>query len=56
MTLLVKIPLSIVRATLSALKISAAEAPTPPKMSANNRQNVTWVEVRPPPLLLPTPS
>ena len=48
MTLLVKIPLSLVRATLSALKIpSASEAPPAPKMSTNNRQNVTWVEVRP---------
>jgi hypothetical protein len=46
MTLLVKIPLSIVRATLSGLKIPASEAPTTPKMSTNNRQNVTWVEVR----------
>jgi hypothetical protein len=53
MTLLVKIPLSIVRATLSGLKIPASEAPpTTPKMSTNNRQNVTWVEVRPVPSLL----
>lgn len=43
MTLL-KVPLSLVRATISGLKISESGAPAG-SMATNTRQNVTWVEV-----------
>lgn len=45
MTLLTKVPLSLVRATVSGLSLTDSGAPAA-NMATTTRQNVTWVEVR----------